>query len=179
MIPSYLNVKRLNLLDNRWTLVVLGGITVSYIIIVRTYFQSSIPQDLYEAAIIDGASDFQQFFKVALPLSGPVVAVITLYYAVNRWNDYFTALVYLNDVKLMPLQMVLRDVLINNETLLNKVLMDPSATSEQITDLAKRVYMAEGMKYAIVFVASLPMLILYPFVQKYFVKGAMIGSLKG
>lgn len=179
MIPTYLNVKNLHLLDNRWTIVVLGGITISYIIIVRTYFQSSIPQDLYEAAIIDGASEFQQFFKVALPLSGPVVAVITLYYAVNRWNDYFTALLYVNDVNLMPLQMVLRDVLINNATLLNEIMMDPNATSEQITALAQQVYMAEGMKYAVIFIASLPMLIIYPFVQKYFVKGVMIGSLKG
>ena len=116
---------------------------------------------------------------MALPLSGPIVAVITLYYAVGRWNDYFTALLYLNDSKLMPLQMVLRDVLINNAALLNEIMMDPNASSEQITALAQQVYMAEGMKYAVIFIASLPMLVAYPFIQKYFVKGVMVGSLKG
>ena len=179
MIPTYLNIKNLHLLDNRMTLVVLGGLSVYNMIIVRTYFQSSVPQELFEAAIIDGATEFQQFFKVALPLSGPIVAVITLYYAVGRWNDYFTALLYLNDSKLMPLQMVLRDVLINNAALLNEIMMDPNASSEQITALAQQVYMAEGMKYAVIFIASLPMLVAYPFIQKYFVKGVMVGSLKG
>lgn len=179
MIPAYLNIYKLGLLDNRWTLVILGGISVYNMIIVRTYFQNSIPNDLYEAAKIDGASEFRTFFQIALPLAAPIVAVIALYYAVGRWNEYYNALIYINDTRLNPLQIVLRNILINNQSLLDELLADPTATDEQIATQAKLVYMAEGMKYAIIWVASLPMLILYPFIQKYFVKGVMIGSLKG
>ena len=179
MIPTYLNIYKLGLLDNRWTLVILGGISVYNMIIVRTYFQNSIPSDLYEAAKIDGASEFRAFFQIALPLAAPIVAVIALYYAVGRWNEYYNALIYINDTRLNPLQIVLRNILINNQSLLDELLADPTATDEQIATQAKLVYMAEGMKYAIIWVASLPMLILYPFIQKYFVKGVMIDSLKG
>ena len=179
MIPTYLNIYKLGLLDNRWTLVILGGISVYNMIIVRTYFQNSIPSDLYEAAKIDGASEFRAFFQIALPLAAPIVAVIALYYAVGRWNEYYNALIYINDTRLNPLQIVLRNILINNQSLLDELLADPTATDEQIATQAKLVYMAEGMKYAIIWVASLPMLILYPFIQKYFVKGVMVGAIKG
>ncbi len=179
MIPAYLNMKNLNLLDNTWTLVVVGGLSVYNMIICRTYFQTSIPGDLYEAASIDGASEWQQFVRIALPLSGPITAVIALYYAVGRWNEFYNAKIYLNDPDLMPLQMVLHNVLIGGQRLMDQMLADPNSSMEDIAEAAKKAYMAEGMKYATIFVSALPMLIIYPFVQKYFVKGAMIGSVKG
>ena len=178
MIPTYINMKNLHLLDSPLTLVIVGGLSVYNMIICRTYFQNSIPNDLYEAATIDGASQFQQFFKIALPLSGPITAVIALYYAVGRWNEYYNALIYLNNKNLMPLQMVLRDVLINGQQLLDEVIADPNSTLEELAEASRKVYMAEGMKYAVIFVSALPMLLIYPFVQKYFVKGVMIGSVK-
>lgn len=178
MIPTYINMKNLHLLDSPLTLVIVGGLSVYNMIICRTYFQNSIPNDLYEAATIDGASQFQQFFKIALPLSGPITAVIALYYAVGRWNEYYNALIYLNNKNLMPLQMVLRDVLINGQQLLDEVIADPNSTLEELAEASRNVYMAEGMKYAVIFVSALPMLLIYPFVQKYFVKGVMIGSVK-
>ena len=179
MIPAYLNVYNLGLLDNRWTLVILGGISVYNMIITRTYFQNSIPGELYESATIDGASHFRSFFQIAIPLAAPIIAVIALYYAVGRWNEYYNALIYVNKTELMPLQIVLRNILINNQNLLDQLLADPNATEEQISNQARLAYMAESMKYAIIYVASLPMLLLYPFIQKYFVKGVLIGSLKG
>ena len=178
MIPAYINMKNLNLLDSPLTLVIVGGLSVYNMIICRTYFQNSIPNDLYEAATIDGASQFRMFFKIALPLSGPITAVIALYYAVGRWNEYYNALIYLNDTNLMPLQMVLRDVLINGQRLLDELLSDPNSTLEELAEASRNVYMAEGMKYAVIFVSALPMLLIYPFIQKHFVKGVMIGSVK-
>lgn len=178
LIPTYLIVKNLGLLDQWYTLVILNGISIYNTVITRVFFQTSLPGDLYEAAHIDGASDFRSFFSIALPLSAPILAVIALYYAVGHWNGYFTALVYVSKQSYQPLQIVLRSILLMNETALSAV--DPnSMDAEMVVALTRRAYLSFTMKYALIFIASAPLLVAYPFVQKYFVKGALIGSLKG
>lgn len=178
LIPNYLLVKSLGLLDTRFTLIILGGISIYYMIIARVYYERSIPGELYESARIDGADNISIFVRIALPLSAPIIAVMALYYAVGRWNEYFRALIYISSDKYQPLQMVLRNILLMNQESLaaiDSAVMD----ADEIEAAARLAYMAEGMKYALIFIASAPMLIAYPFVQKYFVKGVMIGSLKG
>lgn len=182
LIPTYLLVKDIHLINTFWTLVILGGLSVYNMVVTRVFFQTSIPGELYESAHIDGASEFRCFFQIALPLSTSIIAVMALFYAVGHWNDYFTALVYTSDVEIQPLQVVLRGILLLNQTAVTQISSDAGSTNEDIElmkELARRTYMAEGMKYALIFIASAPLLIAYPFVQKYFVKGVMIGSLKG
>lgn len=178
LLPTYLQVRDMGLLNKSYTLIFLSGLSIYNMVVARTYFQTSIPDSLYEAAEIDGCSQFGQFFRIALPLSKPIVAVITLYYAVARWNDYYNSLVYVSSSKYHSLQMVLRNILLESQNAINN--LDMSAlTTEQMISAAQKTYLAESMKYAVIFVASLPMLILYPFIQKYFVKGVMIGAVKG
>lgn len=180
LIPTYLTVLKLGLVNTPFTIVVLGGLSVYNMIVSRIFFQNSIPADLYEAAKIDGASEFRQFFRIALPLSAPIIAVIALYYGVGRWNDYFTALIYLNDSEYVPLQIVLRDILIQNKSMASMMQQENMMLDEATREYYDRMkHMAEGMKYSVIYIASAPLLIAYPFVQKYFVKGVMIGSLKG
>ena len=181
LIPTYLQVKNLNLLNQPYTLIMLGGLSIYNMIVTRVFFQTSIPEELYESATIDGANDFCQFFKIALPLATPIIAVMALFYAVGRWNDYFTALIYVTDTDYHPLQIVLRGILLLNQTALANVDTQNLGNDDvqYMLELARKVYMAEGMKYSLIFIASAPLLIAYPFVQKYFVKGIMIGSLKG
>ncbi|MGN1073500.1 MAG: carbohydrate ABC transporter permease [Eubacteriales bacterium] len=180
LIPTYLTVLKLGLVNRPITIVILGGLSIYNMIVSRIYFQNSIPNELYEAAKIDGASDFCQFFRIALPLSAPIIAVIALYYGVGRWNDYFTALIYLNDTKYVLLQLVLRNILIQNQGMSNMLTQEQLMANEEMREYYDRMkHMAEGMKYSIIYIASAPLLIAYPFVQKYFVKGVMIGSLKG
>lgn len=178
LIPTYLQIKSLNLLDKWFTLIVLDGFSVYNMIVTRTFFQNSIPEEIFEASRIDGANEFQNFFIIALPLSKAIIAVITLYYAVARWNSYFTALIYTSSEAYQPLQIVLRNILISNQTALQQVQAD-ALDPEAIADAARKAYMAEGMKYSLIFISSAPLLIAYPFVQKYFVKGIMMGSVKG
>lgn len=178
MLPGYLLVKDLGLINKPYTLIVLGGLSVYNVIVARTYFMSSIPESIYEAAEIDGCSEFGKFFKIAIPLAKPIIAVITLYYAVGRWNDYFTSLIFISDSDYFPLQLVLRNILQGSQVKLSA--MDTSSmASEELLYLIKQANLAEAMKYAVIFIASLPMLIIYPFIQKYFVKGVMVGSVKG
>lgn len=177
MIPNYILMNNLHLVNTKWILIVVNGISIYNVIITRTYFQNSIPETLYEAAKIDGADEFKNFFKIALPLSKPIIAVITLYYAVAHWSDYFNAMIYVTNSKLQPLQVVLQQILIYNKTAYN-TLAQEATDGALIMDLARRSYLSTVIKYAIVFVASAPMLIIYPFIQKHFVKGIMIGSLK-
>lgn len=182
LIPSYLLVRNLGLLNKPYTIPILGGISIYNMIVTRIFYQSTIPDELYQAARIDGASEFCQFFKIALPLSTPIIAVMTLYYGVGRWNDYYTALIYISKSDYFPLQMVLRSILIQNQNALNTLLDNASSKTideEYVALLTRQAHMAEAMKYSLIFIASAPMLIAYPFVQKYFVKGVMIGSLKG
>lgn len=171
MIPNYILMTKLNLTNTRWAIILSGGISVTNMIIMRTYFQNSIPYDLFEAARIDGITDWGYLFKIVLPLSRAIMAVIVLYYAVAHWNSYFNAMLYLRDRDLYPLQMVLRDILNANKVDLS-----------QITDadlLAQMTGAADLIKYALIVVSTVPILCVYPFVQKYFEKGVMIGSVKG
>jgi putative aldouronate transport system permease protein len=178
LIPTYLIVKNLQLINKPYTLIVLGSFSVFNMIVTRTYFSNSIPESLYESARIDGANEFASFQKIALPLSTTIVAVMVLYYGVARWNSFFSALIYLSDSKLMPLQIVLRNILILNRDLIKSIEIQ-SIEGEDLSELVRRSWMAEAMKYALIFIASFPLLVAYPFVQKYFVKGVMIGSVKG
>ena len=178
MIPTYLLVKNLELLNTRAILLILGGLTIYNFIVTRTYFSTSISESLYEAADMDGAGEFKKFFAIAVPLSKPIIAVITLYYAVARWNNYFNALIYVTNKDYEPLQAVLRRILILNEALLKEISANDSATMEELQSAADAAAMTYTMKYAVVFIASAPLLIMYPFIQKYFVKGVMIGAVK-
>ena len=178
LVPYYLLVKSLNLLNQRMTLIVLGGLSVYDMIVTRIYFQTSIPDELYESARIDGASDFRMFFRIALPLAKPIIAVMILFYSVGRWNDYFTALIFITNKNLSPLQIVLRNILILNESM-KLLIKEGGMSTHDISNALRRAHLANAMKYALIFIASAPLLAAYPFVQKYFVKGIMIGSLKG
>lgn len=170
LIPLYLQVRNLGLVNTRASIVVMGALGIWNLIITKTFFQNTIPKELHEAASIDGCSMFQFFAKIVLPNSKAIVAILVLYYAVGQWNDFFKALIYLNDIKLYPLQLILRDILLANQN----VMVD--ADPELIEQLTKQ---AESMKYAIIIVSSLPVIAIYPFVQRHFVKGVMIGSVKG
>lgn len=178
MVPSYLLIKGLGLLDTRFVLILVGGISVYNLIVTKTYFSTSVSESLYEAAQIDGAGEIKRFVSIGLPLAKPIIAVMVLYYAVGHWNSYFDALIYVNKKELEPLQLVLRKVLIMNQNALNKAIMTENVDAEQLHLAARQAYAAYTMKYAMVFIASLPLLIAYPFVQKHFVKGVMIGAIK-
>lgn len=172
LIPSYLLIgKTLGLMDNWLSLILPGAISVYNMIIMRTYFMTSVPFELQEAAEIDGCSMFGILMRVVLPLSGPVIAVIALYYAVGHWNSYFNALLYISTEELQPLQLYLRKVLTLNNA---QSLMQMGAD-----EMARQAMRAETIKYSVIVVSSIPMLIMYPFVQKFFVKGVMIGAIKG
>lgn len=171
MIPTYIIVSELGLLNTPWAMILPGALSVYNLIITRTFIESSIPHEVYEAAVIDGCDDFRYFFKVLLPLSGSVMAVITLYYAVAHWNSYFNAFLYITDSRLYPLQLVLRNILIANQ-------MD-SAMMTDFDAMTSKQGLADLMKYSLIVVSSVPVLVMYPFVQKHFVKGVMIGAVKG
>ena len=172
LIPTYLMVgKTLGLMNNWLALILPGAISVYNMIIMRTFFMTSIPYELHEAADIDGCSPFMTLIKIILPLSGPIIAVMALYYGVGHWNSYFSALLYINKEDIQPLQLYLRKVLTANNT---QSLMEMGAD-----EAARAAMRAETIKYAVIVVSSIPMLIIYPFVQKFFVKGVMIGAVKG
>lgn len=171
IIPNYILMTKLHLTNTRWSLILSGSISVYNMIIMRTFFQNSIPNELLEAAKIDGITDIGYLLKVVLPLSKSILAVITLYYAVSHWNSYFNAMLYLRDESLYPLQLVLRSIL-------NVGKIDLS----QITDaeIIKQMRgLSDLMKYSLIIISSAPIIIAYPFVQKFFEKGVMIGSVKG
>lgn len=176
VVPSYLLNVKLGLIDTPWVMI-LGGCSVYNMLVMRTYFKTSIPGALWEAAKLDGVNNWQYLIKVVLPLSKPVIAVITLYYAVGRWNDYYTGLLYLKSTKYMPLQNITRKVY-NSVTSLaeNMARGAGGASSSQL--LKQQQEMASLLKYTTIICAAAPLLIAYPFIQKYFVKGIMIGSLK-
>ena len=172
LIPTFLNIRDLGLLDTMWSLVLPGAISVYNMIIARTYFQNSIPDEMIEAAGLDGANDIQILFKLVLPLSKSILAVLTLYYAVAHWNSYFDAYIYLNSEEKFTLQVVLRNIISTAKAL-------QEMTDTTSTDQSQRAALIEVLKYAIIVFGSLPVIVLYPFVQKHFVKGVMVGSLKG
>lgn len=172
LVPTFLLVGKLGLMNTPWILVI-GGVSAYNIMIARTFFQGTIPKEMLEAAQIDGCSDFRFFIRMALPVSTAIIAVIGLYVAVTRWNGYLDAVIYIRDREIFPLQLVLRDILIMNKidsTMFSGI--NPS-------DLAARQQRSELLKYALIVISSVPMLSLYPFVQKFFIKGVMIGAIKG
>ncbi len=171
LIPTYLVVSKLKLLNTIWAMVIPGAMNVWFVILTRTYLQTTIPEELYESANLDGCGPIRMLFKIVLPLSTPIIAVIGLYSAVGIWGSYFDAFIYLTDKNLFPLQVVLRNILIMNQ-------IDPSMIVDA-KELAMRQGLINVLKYAIIVIASVPPLLLYPFVQKYFIQGIMIGSLKG
>ena len=171
LIPTYLVVKDVGLLGSPWAVILMGAISVYNIIIARSFFSSSIPVDLYEAAQLDGCSNGRFFISIVVPLSKSIIAVIALYYAVAQWNGYFNALIYLSKQNQYPLQMVLREILLSSQSV--------QADVTNVDAIQEMQRIAATIKYGVIVVASLPMLMLYPFIQKYFVKGVMIGSVKG
>ncbi|MBQ8232271.1 MAG: carbohydrate ABC transporter permease [Lachnospiraceae bacterium] len=175
MIPDYLLRKELGLLNNPLVLIIGTGVSCYNLIVTRQYFASSIHPDIYEAAYIDGASEFKCFTSIAMPLAKPIIAVMTLYYGVDHWNSYYNALIYIRKEKYYPLQLVLRNILISNQN----TSVDLNTDISVIEYLLQKQHMAQAMKYSIIFIASAPLLIIYPFIQKYFAKGVMIGSVKG
>ncbi|MDE1549537.1 carbohydrate ABC transporter permease [Jeotgalibaca caeni] len=176
LIPGYLLIKSLGWINTVWAILIPGSASVYNIVVTRSFFQSSIPWEMQEAAIIDGASTFKIFTRVILPLSAPIIAVMTLYYGVGRWNSYFDALVYLSDKSLYPLQMVLRQILVlqdiqqSNVGVIDQNIVDAMTSKEQLASI---------IKYGVMIVSSIPVIVFYPFIQKYFAKGVMVGSLKG
>jgi putative aldouronate transport system permease protein len=173
MIPNYILVDKLKMLNTRWALIIPFAFSAYNMIIVRTYFNSNIPAELLEASQIDGCSDIKFFFRIALPLSKPVIAVMVLFHGIGHWNGYMRALLYLNNPKYYTLQLVLRDILFLAQMPEEVLAQMEDSKLEEITNVM------ELLKYSVIVVGSLPVLILYPFVQKYFVKGIMIGSIKG
>lgn len=171
LIPTYMVVDSIGLTNTRLIMMILGSFSVYNLILCRTFFQSSIPLELQEAAEIDGCTVTRFFFDVVLPLSKAIIAIMCLYYAVAKWNEFFNGLIYLNDATKYPLQLILRDILISGQNLQADV-TDPEAYMEM-----QRI--ARTIKYGVIIVSSLPVLMIYPFVQKHFVKGVMIGSVKG
>ncbi|MFB9278752.1 carbohydrate ABC transporter permease [Cohnella cellulosilytica] len=174
LIPFYILVRNLGMLDTVWAMLLPGALGVWNVVITRTYFQTSIPEEMLEAAQLDGCSDFTFVRKIVLPLSMPIIAVITLFYAVGHWNQYFSAFIFLKSQNLYPLQIVLREILIQNN-----INMDMLSTVVDVQSAAKREGLSNLLKYSLIVVATVPLMIVYPFVQKHFVKGVMIGSLKG
>lgn len=175
MIPTYLVVQKTGLLDTMWSLILPGALGVYNMIVARTFFQQNISEELYEAAEIDGCGHGRFFFSIALPLSGAIIAIMVLYYGVGHWNAYFNALLYMQTESKFPLQLVLRSILVQNESQLNQ-----AATSAAARDaIEKQRQLTELMKYSLIIISSIPVLVMYPFIQKHFVKGVMIGSVKG
>jgi putative aldouronate transport system permease protein len=170
IVPTYLVVNELGLINTRWALIFPQALSVWNLIITVAFFRASIPVELLEAAQLDGCNDFQYLARVVIPLSAPIVAVLTLFYAVGHWNEYFSALLYLNKQELYPLQIMLRNILVQNQ--IDFTMIDISA-------FAARQAMRELLKYALIVVASVPVLLIYPFVQRHFIKGVMIGAIKG
>ena len=171
LIPTYLIVKGLGMTNKIWAMVIPNAVSAWNLIIARTYLQQSIPQELLEAALVDGCSYTRFFSAVVVPLSGAIIAVLALLYSVAHWNSFFTGLIYLQDYSKYPLQLVLRDILLGYQA--------SSGATDDAKTLQEMQRIADLMKYALILVASLPVMVLYPFLQRYFVKGVMIGAIKG
>lgn len=177
LIPTYLLVKNLGLVNTMWALILPGAASVWNIIVARTFFQSTIPKELQEAAHIDGCTNLRLFWKIVIPLSAPIIAVMALFYGVGHWNSYFNALVYLNDESKYPLQMVLRQILVLQEMTGSGI--GAATSGEAAMAMNARADSAALLKYAVIIVSTLPIIAVYPFLQRYFVQGVMIGSVKG
>ena len=172
LIPSYLLIKNLGLTDTIWAIVLPGSVSAYNMIVARTFFKQTIPKELLEAAEMDGCSDFKFFTRIVIPLSMPIIAVLCLWIAVSLWNSYFNPMIYINSEEKYPLQLVLRRILLMSQVNLNSSSVDPAV-------IQKNQYLSEMLKYGTIIISTLPLMIIYPFIQKYFVKGVMIGSVKG
>lgn len=171
LIPTYLLIKALGLYNNFWVMILPGALSVWNFLIAKSYFEANIPNELLEAAKIDGCSDIRFFVSVVLPISKVILAVLVIYYSVSHWNAYFNAMIYLKDRWKWPLQLVLRQILITAQ--------NTDELTVNTADVMKALNLAESMKYGVIILASLPVMAMYPFFQKYFIKGVMIGSIKG
>jgi len=171
LIPTYILISNLGFVNTVWAMLIPGALSVYNMILVRTFLTGNIPLELLEASQIDGCSDAKYFTAVLLPLSKPVIAVITLYYAVGHWNSYFNAMIYLSDMELYPLQLILRQILVASQINLSDMVDVESMVAKQ--------GLADILKYALIVVSTVPILCMYPFIQRYFIKGVMIGSVKG
>ncbi|WP_010495812.1 carbohydrate ABC transporter permease [Paenibacillus elgii] len=169
LVPTYLLVKKLGMIDTIWAVLLPGAVNVWNIILSRTFFKG-VPRELKEAANVDGASEMKIFAHIVLPLSKPIIFVLALYAFVGQWNSYFDAMIYLDNAKLHPLQLVLRSILIQNQ-------VDPGMIGDQLA-MAEMKRLSEIIKYAAIVISSLPLIVMYPFFQKYFEKGVLVGSLK-
>jgi putative aldouronate transport system permease protein len=176
LVPSYLLVKELGMVNTMWAIVIPSAASIWNIIVARTFFQSSIPKELQEAAQIDGCTNLRLFMKIILPLSMPIIAVMALFYGVGNWNSYFSALIYLNDAAKYPLQLVLRQILVLQEMSAQGGGALDAASASALNNKAE---IASLVKYAVIIVATAPIIAIYPFLQRYFVQGVMIGSVKG
>lgn len=171
LIPTYILMKKLGLYNNFWVMILPGAVGMYNMIIMRTFFQNTIPMELQEAAFIDGCTNIGTLWRIILPLSKPIIAVMVMFYGVGHWNAFFNALIYLNDHNKFPLQLILREILIREDM--------ASMMGESTDTIVKQQMLAEGLKYSVIVVASLPVLALYPFLQRYFIQGVMIGAIKG
>lgn len=167
LIPTFLVVEKLGMVDTLWAMVIPNAVSTFNMIIMRTYFQNSLPEELFESAALDGCSNFRFLLRIALPLSTPILAVLVLYYAVAHWNSYFNALIYLRSSSNISLQLALRNILLANQI---------SGGGDSFGEMVK---IGITVKYAVIVVSSLPVVVLYPFIQKYFIKGIMVGAIKG
>lgn len=170
LIPTYLVVRRLNIIDTLWAMVLPGAVSIWNLIMCRTFFKTTIPMELEEAAELDGCGQIGFFFRIAVPLTKALMAIMILYYMVGYWNEYFKGIIYLEDARKHPLQLILRDILITNSA---------GDMTQDIRDKIQKQKTAELLKYGVIIVSTVPLLVVYPFVQKFFIKGVMIGSIKG
>lgn len=172
LIPMFLQVRGLGLYNSPLAMLIPGAVSVYNVLILRSFFMYGVPKSLEEAAVLDGANTFQMLMRIILPLVKPTLAVLVLYYAVGHWNDYFSALIYLKDKNLMPLQTVLRDILIVGK-------IDMVSSGMEMEAVIEKMKTAQTLKYSVIIVSTVPLMLVYPFIQKYFVKGIMIGAVKG
>ncbi|OBY78893.1 sugar ABC transporter permease [Paenibacillus sp. KS1] len=177
LVPGYLLIKALGLINSMWALILPGAASVWNIIVARTFFQSTIPRELQEAASIDGCTNMRLFLQIILPLSAPIIAVMALFYGVGHWNSYFGALIYLNEESKYPLQMILRQILVLQE--MSAETTGAAVSSSVAAALNNKAEIASLVKYSVIIVSTLPVIVVYPFLQRYFVQGVMIGSVKG
>ena len=171
LIPTYILMQRLHIVNTRWVMLLPGAVGVFNLIVCRTYFQNNIPEELFESASMDGCNHIRFLVSVVIPLSKPILAVLTLYYAVGHWNSYFSAFIYLSSRELFPLQIILREILVLN-------IIDTSTVFDPELE-AVRYGLADLLKYALIVVSTVPFMVAYPFVAKHFVKGALSGAIKG
>lgn len=174
LIPTYLVYKEINLINTPWVMIIPGMVNVYNMIVMRSFFES-LPYEMHEAAFIDGCGNIKIITKIVLPLSLPIIAVMIIFYGVMHWNEYFSALVYISDQKLKPLQLILRDILITSTSRVSSMMSGGAANTGEMD----RIRTAESIKYAVAVVSTVPVLCLYPFLQKHFSKGVMIGAIKG